>query len=101
MAPHGHGAARSDAGDRLSQRPFGEGLSFVPRSVSGRPGVAGYVEGRNVAIDYRWAEGQYDRLPAFAADLVRRQVNVIAATGVTASPLAAKAATAAIPIVFV
>jgi putative ABC transport system substrate-binding protein len=60
----------------------------------------GFVEGRNVAIEYRWAEGQYDRLPAMAAELVRRRVTVIMASGGNSGVPAAKAATSTIPIVF-
>jgi ABC-type uncharacterized transport system substrate-binding protein len=63
-------------------------------------GEAGYVDGRNVAIEYRFAENRHERLPALAADLVGRKVNVIATTGGGASILAAMAATKTIPIVF-
>jgi putative tryptophan/tyrosine transport system substrate-binding protein len=67
-----------------------------------RRGLAegGFVEGRNVAIEFRWARGQYDRLPEMAADLVRRRVSVLTASGGEPSALAAKRATSTIPIVF-
>ena len=62
--------------------------------------ATGYIEGQNVAVEYRWAEGQYDRLPALAAELVRSRVAVLVTTGGEPSVMAAKAATSSIPIVF-
>jgi putative ABC transport system substrate-binding protein len=75
---------------------------FASRLRSFHEGLAsqGFVEGRNISIQYRWAEGRYDRLPALASELVRANVDVIATPGSLASALAAKAASSSIPIVF-
>jgi putative tryptophan/tyrosine transport system substrate-binding protein len=82
-----HATSPDTNADRL--RAFRQGLKDI-----------GFIEGENVAIEYRWAENQFERLPALAAELVRRQVAVIVATGGSVPALAARAATPTIPIVF-
>jgi putative ABC transport system substrate-binding protein len=84
----------------LSTRSVGE-AAYITAAFRQGLKESGFVEGQNVAIEFRWADLQYDRLPALAADLVQRRVAVIAAVGGIHSGLAAKAATSTIPIVFV
>jgi putative ABC transport system substrate-binding protein len=100
VAGGGAGAAAGNVG-RLSSPFIARTLRAYCRRFSARSEEGGFVEGQNLTIEYRWARGEYERLPTLAADLVQRRVRVILAGGGEAGALAAKAVTSTIPILII